>query len=257
MKHQESRAENLNFDDYPNPETAPVKLVKNKRAAIIQSSYIPWKGYFDIISSVDEFILFDDVQYTRRDWRNRNKIKTPGGPQWISIPVECKNKYLQKVKETRICDPKWACKHWKTIEHNYSKAKYFGDYKNLFEELYLGRSYEYLSEVNFRLIQAICGILGIDTRISWSMDYEVIDGRNERLISLCKQVGACEYLSGPSAKSYTEESMFQAENIKLTFVDYSGYPEYNQLYEPFDHFVSVIDLIFNEGPNATKFMKRL
>nr|MBU9918948.1 WbqC family protein [Fusobacteriaceae bacterium] len=114
-----------------------------KKIAILQSNYIPWKGYFDLINMVDEFILYDDMQYTRRDWRNRNKIKTPQGLQWLTIPVEIKGKFFQKIKDTRITDKKWNIKHWRTISQNYSKAKYFKDYKDIFEELYLACDEEY------------------------------------------------------------------------------------------------------------------
>ena len=120
----------------------------SKKAAIVQSNYIPWKGYFDLINKVDEFILYDNVQYTRRDWRNRNKIKTPNGLMWLTIPVEVKGNYLQKVKDTVIGNPKWNREHWQAIIHNYAKAKYFKDYKALFEDLYLGMQERYLSIIN-------------------------------------------------------------------------------------------------------------
>lgn len=226
-----------------------------KKIAILQSNYIPWKGYFDLINMVDEFILLDNVQYTRSDWRNRNKIKTPHGIQWLTIPVEIKGKHHQKICETLVCGTKWRVIHWKTIIQNYSKAKYFAEYKNLFEELYLNRDEKYLSLINFRFLSTICKILGIDTHISWSMDYEMINGKTERLIYLCKQAKATEYLTGPASKNYIEENLFEETGIKLIYMDYSGYPEYCQLFPPFIHEVSIIDLIFNEGPDAIKFLK--
>jgi len=119
----------------------------------------------------------------------------------------------------------------------------------------LGSDEKFLSKINYRFIMAICKILGIKTKISWSMDYELIEGKTERLVHLCKQAGATEYLSGPAAKDYIEEELFQKAGIKLTFMDYSGYPEYSQLYPPFEHKVSIIDLIFNVGSNAPKYMK--
>jgi hypothetical protein len=226
-----------------------------KKIAIVQSNYIPWKGYFDLINLADEFVLFDDTQYTRRDWRNRNKIKTADGIKWLTIPVKVKGNFLQKIKEIVINDSEWNKKHWKSIVHNYSQAKYFSQYRELFEELYLGSKESYLSQINYRFLSAICKILGITTRISWSMDYRLIEGKTEKLIDLCNQAGVTEYLSGPSAKDYIEDSLFKQEGIKLSYMDYSGYPEYNQLFSPFDHYVSILDLIFNEGPNATKYMK--
>src|SRR6266542_1166967 len=140
-----------------------------KKVAILQSSYIPWKGYFDLINLVDEFILFDDMQYTRRDWRNRNIIKTPKGPIWLTIPVEVKGKYYQKIKDTIISDPNWGKTHWATVVHNYSKARYFAMYREVFENLYLNSEEKFLSRVNYLFLSAICEILGIKTKISWSM----------------------------------------------------------------------------------------
>ena len=228
-----------------------------KVVAIVQSNYIPWKGYFDLIRRVDEFILFDDAQYTRRDWRNRNKIKTPTGLRWLTIPVEVKGKFSHAIKDTVISDPGWAMHHWQTLVHNYARAKYFSLYRDELEELYSGTTTRYLSEINFRFLNALCRILEITTRLSWSMDYELVPGKTERLVSLCKQARAAEYLSGPSARGYLDEDLFRAENITLRYMDYSGYPEYDQLYPPFEHAVSVIDLILNTGPDAPKYLQSL
>ncbi len=227
----------------------------HKSVAIVQSNYIPWKGYFDIINVVDEFILFDDMQYTRRDWRNRNRIKTANGSQWITIPVETKGKYFKKIKDMKVSNTEWNRKHWESIVNSYSRTKYYRNYKETFEELYLGCNEKYLSRINHRFLVAICDLLSISTKINWSMDYRLIEGKTVRLIDLCKQAGADEYISGPSAKDYIDEEMFKKEGIKLSYMIYSGYPEYNQLFPPFEHAVSIIDLILNEGPEAPKFMK--
>jgi len=226
-----------------------------EKIAILQSNYIPWKGYFDMINMVDEFILYDDMQYTKRDWRSRNKIQTPQGLKWLSIPVEVKGKYFQKISETKVSDKSWTKKHWSMIKHNYSKAPYFKEYKDLFEDLYLNCDEEYLSQVNYKFIVAICKILGITTKIRWSSEFELIDGQTEKLLGICKDCNADIYLSGASAKSYFDEELAQKENIEVQWMDYSSYPEYTQLHKPFEHGVSILDLIFNEGSNATKFMK--
>lgn len=225
------------------------------KVAISQSNYIPWKGYFDVINMVDHFVLYDDMQYTKRDWRNRNKIKTPQGTQWLSIGVEVKGKYFQKINETRINDLSWKEKHWKSISQNYAKSTYFNDYKEIFMKLYAGMDEEYLSIVNYRFIAEINKILGIDTPVSWSSDYDLAEDRNERLLNICLELGADEYISGPAAKDYMDTKMFHDKGVKVTWMDYSGYPEYNQLYPPFEHSVTVLDLIFNEGPDAVKYMK--
>jgi len=225
-----------------------------KKIAILQSNYIPWKGYFDLINMVDEFILYDEVQYTKNDWRNRNKIKTSQGVQWLTIPVRQEN-LEQNIEDTKITDKKWKIKHWRTISQNYSKAKYFKDYKDVFEELYLNSDEEYLSHVNYKLIVAICKILDIKTKIRRSSEFELIDGQTEKLLGICKDCDADIYLSGASAKDYLDIELAKQKNIQIEWMDYSGYKEYSQLFSPFEHGVTILDLIFNEGPNSTKFMK--
>ena len=227
-----------------------------KKVAVLQSNYIPWKGYFDIINLVDEFILYDDMQYTRRDWRNRNKIMTRNGLIWLSIPVEVKGKFFQKINETKVVDNQWAEGHWKSVELNYKKATYFKEYSEIIKNAYdKCKKEEYLSKINYIFLTTICYILGIDTKITWSSDYEMVEGKTERLIGLVKSAGGDYYLSGPAAKDYIVEDLFKESNIQLDWMDYSNYPEYTQLSDKFEHGVSILDLIFNEGPNATKFMK--
>jgi len=226
-----------------------------KKVAIVQSNYIPWKGYFDLINSVDEFVLYDDMQYTRRDWRNRNKIKMPQGPTWLTIPVEVKGKYFQKINETRISDPDWAKQHWSSIKQCYSKAPYFKQYSARFEDMYVSMNEEHLSQVNFKFIQMINDILGITTKLSWSSEFILEEGQTEKLLGICRQAGADCYISGPAAKDYFNEDIAQEMGIKVEWMDYSGYPEYPQLFEPFEHGVSILDLIFNVGPSAQSFMK--
>lgn len=228
-----------------------------KKIAILQSNYIPWKGYFDMINMVDEFILYDDMQYTKRDWRNRNKIKTQKGLEWLTIPVEVKGKYFQKINETKVSEKSWAKKHWQTIVHNYSKAKYFKEYKDIFEELYLSCDEEYLSQINYKFIVAINNILEIKTKLRWSSEFELVDGQTEKLLGICKDCKADIYLSGPAAKDYFDMELAKKENIKVEWMDYSGYREYNQLFGEFEHGVSVLDLIFNEGSGAKEFISSL
>lgn len=228
---------------------------RSKKCAIVQSNYIPWKGYFDMIGMVDEFILFDDVQYTRRDWRNRNRIKTPEGIQWLTIPVNVKGQYHQLIKDTTVNDTKWNERHWGTIKRAYTKAPFFHDVMSFFEELYLDCRETYLSEINALFLRAICNVLDITTKITKSSDYDLIQGKSERLIHVCGQAGAMIYLSGPAAKTYMDEDLFAREGITVQYMDYCGYPEYPQLYPPFEHSVSIIDLILNAGPDARKFMK--
>lgn len=232
--------------------------MSRKRIAIVQSSYIPWKGYFDLIRAVDEFILLDDVQFTRRDWRSRNQIKTQQGLTWLTIPVRSKGLYLQLIQDTVISEPRWAEKHWATLRASYARAPHFRKYVEVLEPLYarLGEE-ERLSAVNHRLIATICGLLGIATPISWSSDYGASSGKNERLVELCAKAGATHYLSGPSAREYIDEGMFAQAGISVEFADYTGYPEYPQPFPPFEHHVSVLDLLFCTGPEATRYLKPL
>jgi hypothetical protein len=226
-----------------------------KKIIITQSNYIPWKGYFDSINMVDEFVIYDDMQYTKRDWRNRNMIKTPQGPFWLSVPVEVKGKYFQKIRETRISDKKWAKEHWKTISFNYSKAPNFKEYKDIFEQLYNTMDFDFLSDVNYAFIKTINDILGITTELKWSSDFELKEEKTERLVDICVKESATDYYSGPAAQAYMNEGLFNEKNVNVHYFDYSGYPEYRQLFGEFTHAVSILDLLFNEGKDAKNFMK--
>ena len=159
-----------------------------KSIAISQSNYIPWKGYFDFISRVDEFVLYDDVQYTRRDWRNRNKIKMSNGLKWLTIPVSAD--YHDNINEVIIADSTWATKHWNTIYHTYKSAPHFKEFSDAIKGLYDTVPSDRLSEINYHFLNGINKILDIDTPLSWSMDYEKQGNKTERLISICKQAGA-------------------------------------------------------------------
>lgn len=224
-----------------------------KKVAILQSNYIPWKGYFDIIAAVDEFILYDDMQFTNRDWRNRNKIKTPNGPQWLSVPVG--HDRNRRIRDVVIPDNHWQKKHWRTLQANYRRAPYFQEIADWLAPLYLDVSYKNLSELNRKLIASVCNYLEIQTKVSNSWDYQLIQGKTERLVDLCKQAGGTEYISGPAAKDYIEDRYFDEAGIKLSWFNYSGYPEYPQLWGEFVHDVSILDLLFNCGKDARKFMR--
>ncbi|WP_287497396.1 WbqC family protein [Pandoraea sp. CB10b_02] len=198
-----------------------------RKIAIVQSNYIPWKGYFDMIAAVDEFILYDDMQYTRRDWRNRNVIKTPQGLQWLTVPVRVKGKYEQTIRETEIDGTQWASLHWKTLTQNYRNAPYFRQIASVLEPVYMDEVHTHLSQLNRRLIEVICQLLGIKTCIRNSWDYTLIDGKSERLANLCAQAGGNIYISGPSAKGYIEESVFSRSGIAVQWFEYDHYPEWS------------------------------
>jgi len=228
-----------------------------KKVAILQSNYIPWKGYFDMIAAVGEFILYDDMQYTKRDWRNRNQIKTPQGVKWLSVPVRVKGKYHQKIKDTEIDGTEWAAKHWGSLAQNYRQSPCYKEIADWLEPLYISQTYTHISELNRHFIEAICDYLGINTVISSSSDYSLLEGKTERLADLCAQAGGTEYISGPAAKDYIDEDVFINQGIKLTWFDYSGYPEYPQLFGEFTHGVTILDLLFNCGKDASRYMKNV
>jgi hypothetical protein len=223
-----------------------------KKIAILQSNYIPWKGYFDIIAAVDEFILYDDMQFTKNDWRNRNRIKTPAGVQWLSIPVG--SDIHRRIRDVQLPATAWAQQHWKTLSLNYRAARHYERVARWLAPLYLENACRDLSSFNRTTIEAICRHLDIDTRISNSWDYRLAEGKTERLVDLCVQAGGSVYVSGPSARGYLDESLFRAAGIEVEWMQYGPYPEYPQLWGPFVHEVSVLDLLFNCGDDAPRYL---
>jgi hypothetical protein len=228
-----------------------------KAIAILQSSYLPWKGYFDLMARVDEFVLYDSVQYTRRDWRNRNRIKTPMGLCWLSVPVLSKGQYNAPICDMRVADGRWALRHWQTIRHAYARAPYFAEYAGPLEALYRTLDTPWLSEINAAFLRLLCAFLGIQTRITSCADYGVAPelDATQRLLSLCEQAGASMYISGPSARDYIRDDVFANAGIGIGYMDYAGYSPYPQLHGSFEHHVSVIDLLFQTGPNANRHMQ--
>ena len=224
-----------------------------KRVAINQSNYIPWKGYFDLIHDVDTFIFYDDVQFTKNDWRNRNRVKGPKGPQWLSIPVGTDLNRL--ICDVMLDDSHWQEKHWKTLSQLYGKAPFFGTYRSFLEDVYLNRKWQNLSCFNQFLIQAIAAqYLGMRTSFLQSSDLPSTGKGQERVLSLLKSVKADVYISGPKGKAYLDPERFRQEGIELVWKDYSGYPEYSQLHPPFEHAVTILDVLFHTGPDAPSYI---
>lgn len=224
-----------------------------RKVAVLQSNYIPWKGYFDIIHDVDLFIFHDDLQYTKNDWRNRNKIKTTNGAQWVTIPVGTSEKRL--IIDVKMNDTKWQKEHWNKIKQAYAKAPYFHKYSDFLKEVYLGKEWEYLYELDRYLIQKISHeFLGITTKFADSRDFETTGSKHEKLLSLLKSAGADYYVSGPAAKDYIVAEDYAKNNIELVWKDYSNYPEYPQMYGDFDPNVSILDLLFHVGEEAPYYI---
>jgi len=227
-----------------------------KKLAILQSNYLPWKGYFDLIAGVDELVIFDCVQYTKQDWRNRNQIKTKDGLAWITVPVKS-GAHDRPIDEVEIADTKILKKHWNIIQNNYSKAPHFARVKEIYEPiLQSAKVGQRLTSLNVDLLRATCDFLSITTKFSNSRSFTILDDKNMRLIEICKQAGADHYLVGPAAKSYIDERLFGIHGISVEWMDYGDYPKYEQLYPPFTHYVSIVDLIAHTGTQAPRYMLR-
>jgi len=220
-----------------------------KSVVILQSNYLPWKGYFDLIHDADLFVFHDDLQYTKNDWRNRNRIKTPNGSDWLTIPVGTSEHRL--ICEVRIADDAWQKKHWNALRQAYATAPHFEAHRAFFEDFYLRRRWTSLSELNQYLVKEISQrFLGMTREFMDSRELALTGRKQERVIELLKKVGATKYISGPAAKDYLEEERFAHEGIELVWKDYGGYPEYPQRHPPFEHGVAIVDLLFNLGPEA-------
>jgi hypothetical protein len=225
-----------------------------RRVAIIQSNYVPWKGYFDIIHDADVFVFYDDVQFTKNDWRNRNQIKTSRGLEWLTIPVgKDENRLINQVRLPT--DNSWSKQHWRIIEEHYSSAPYFRHYGPWLSDVLLHQHWKTLSALNQRLIHTIAvDFLGVKTTFVRSDDYALSGHKQDRLLDLLGTLGGTTYLSGPSAKSYLDPIRFAKANINLVWKDYGGYPEYVQSHPPFEHAVSILDLLFCAGPSAAHYI---
>jgi hypothetical protein len=227
--------------------------------AIVQSNYIPWKGYFDLIQRADTFVLFEEVQYTKRDWRYRNRIKTESGPRWLSIPIDVKGRYHQSIREARISDPAWAADHWRVLERAYRDADHFAWAAERLGPLYAGPHSLELSVSNRHFLEAICGWLGIDTPLRWSWELpgggEDADA-TDRLLAICLGLDAECYLSGPAAKSYLDVARFEAAGVSVAWMDYGCYPRYPQPHGDFVHEMSVVDLLFCTGEGAPAYLRQ-
>ena len=223
------------------------------KVGLIQSNFIPWRGYFDFIDDVDLFIYHDDLQYTKGDWRNRNKIKTEKGTTWLTVPV------LHKTSKQLICDTSidysqdWIKMAINKICNYYKNARYFKIYADDFFTI-LNKRYQTISELNININYWVMDILGIETKIRMSHEFNPVGAKTDRIIDVLLKVGASQYLSGPSAKGYLEESKFVRHKIVLMYKDYE-YREYSQLFGQFEPCVSILDMIFNIGVEQIGYWK--
>jgi hypothetical protein len=221
---------------------------------INQPNYIPWRGYFHQIRKADIFVFYDDVQYDKHGWRNRNRVKTPNGPVWLSIPVRNKGVVENRIAINEIAidwTKDWARKHWMTIQQSYGKAPFFSDYASELEAFYANR-YELLADLTIDLTIAIASKLGITkTKFIRSSTLKAPGTKTDRLLGILKSVEATHYISGPAARDYLDEAMLSREGISLEYMVYD-YPSYPQLYPPYDPNVTILDLLFMMGNNASR-----
>ncbi len=224
------------------------------KVLVTQPNYIPWKGYFDLIAKADEFVVLDDVKYTNRDWRNRNLIKTPQGTIWLNIPIYKEEKML--IKDASVKNFSWVDEHLNKIERNYKKSNYFDSIYPTLQKIYKGLRSDKLIDINIEIINFICKYLEIDTQISFSSDIKNKNvEKSNRILDICINKNATTYITSSKSKNYLDENLFKNNKINIEFEDFKNYPKYRQLWEDFEEKVSVIDLLFNQGPNSYKFMK--
>lgn len=224
------------------------------RIAIIQSCYVPWRGFFDLIGRCDEYVIYDHAQFVKRHWHNRNRIKTAAGPEWLTIPVISKGRYVQPIDTVEISES-WADKHWRAIELAYRRAPYFDALAGAARSWYERAAKErLLTEINVIFLTEIAKLLGIGTRIVRDTKYPASGAKSERLLAIIRAAGADRYLSGPSARAYLDEALLANAGVDVEWMSYQGYEDYPQLYGTFEPAVSVLDLLFNVGPEARRYI---
>lgn len=216
------------------------------KVAILQSNYVPWRGYFDIINDVDVFVFYDCVKFTKNDWRNRNVIYTKNGKQWLTIPVSSASTKLV-IDEVVLPDTRWQQTHAKALSVGYGKAPHFAQLEEIICEFLVQREWSSLSDLNRQMIETICRRLGCRTSIRNAREFPLADDRVERLLGILEELGATEYISGPAAATYLDgrKHLFQDRGIRLTYKHYAPYREYRQLRQPYEPAVSIIDAIAN------------
>jgi hypothetical protein len=216
------------------------------RVVILQPGYLPWLGFFDQMYKSDVFVIYDDVQYDKHGWRNRNRIKTAQGTQWLTVPILTKGKDRPLVKDVLINSKmEWRQTHLRSIKQNYSRAAFFDTYFEMFENIY-AKEWKYLIDVDMAFIFALMEKLGLTRRIEFSSSLGISGDETQRLVDICLHFRATDYLTGDAAKDYLDEPLFSQNGIRLCYHDYQ-HPVYPQLYGEFIPYLSVVDLLFNHG----------
>jgi hypothetical protein len=225
------------------------------RICIIQSCYIPWKGFFDLIGRCDEYVVYDSAQFVKGHWHNRNRIKTADGIKWLTIPVTTSGRLGQPIDQVEIEKP-WADQHWRMLQLAYKQAPFFEQFAPTVKAWYeRADKKRRLTEVNAIFLFGITELLGMRTRIVRDAAYPADGVKTERLVGILRGAGADRYLSGPSARAYLDEALLASSGVATEWMSYEEYPEYPQLHGDFEHAVTILDLLFNTGAEAPRYLQ--
>lgn len=217
--------------------------------AVLQPGYLPWLGFFDLMHRCDIFVLYDDVQFDKHGWRNRNRIRSASGPHWLTVPVRHKGLGKPAILEVEI-DPQlpWARKHGATLRQFYARAPYAAHYLPELEEM-LNQPWRMLIDLDLALIQIMCRWLGLHRPIFRASELNVSGDRNERLLNLCHHFSVNCYVSGNAAQVYLDEALFARHGVAVVWQNYC-HPVYSQVHGSFIPFLSTLDLLLNAGPES-------
>jgi hypothetical protein len=212
---------------------------------VLQSNYVPWRGYFDLIRRADDFVFYDTVQFTKNDWRNRNRIVTQTGPVWLTVPVATSGQFGQTIETVSVSDPRWPSRHLKTLQSALGSAPCFrSQLKPRLDDWFAAAAEMHrLSAINQYLVAQLMQLLGIATRLHDAADLPQKGDRTGRLVSICQSLGATRYLSGPSARSYLDETQFLAAGIAVEWMAYPAYPAYRQMDGGYEAGISILDCL--------------
>ncbi len=218
-----------------------------------QPAYLPWLGLFHKIALADKFVFFDDVQYVPRDWISRNQIKTPNGPLMLTVPVLEKGHREKTIAVMEINnDNPWGRKHWKSIKLNYSQAPFFNKYAGFFEDTY-SKEWHLLADLNFFMLSWFLKTLGIDVIVEKGSSAHFQGSKADLVLDMCLQCGADIYIFGELGAQYADVEKFNTKGVKPLFQSYK-HPIYRQCYGSFVPYMSIIDLIFNEGERSLEIL---
>jgi hypothetical protein len=223
-----------------------------RRAVVLQPMYLPWMGYFGMVETADVFVFYDDVQFVRRSWQRRNRIKVPDGDfTWLTVPVE--KDFGQAINEVEIKDTGWQEDHWQSITHSYANAPFFDEYSDILREIY-DQTWGQLVELDVQIISRLCDAFGVGSDFRFSSELDVEGEKTNRLVNILQNIEADEYVSGPGAKDYLDPDMFEEAAIDLYWHEFP-HPEHEQVHGEFVSHLSAIDLLFHKGPNAGEMIR--